>query len=695
MKNYLHHLLGIAVLTAIFCTQVSAQALKADTTFLKNTICSASLPYVYAGHNLFKADYYKFVFKGYKNQDSICFLTLNVVNNPKKTVRIGACEDVLPTKGVTYNGITYYKPGAYQDTVRSKSGGCDTVVTVLVDSYFSYKDTVYRTYCDGEKVNGVTYTYTNGKPYLASTGKYKTYACQCDSIVYTYVTVNKAYHINDGNVTVCENSLPYNWRGMKNLFTTKDDTVRMYTKNGCDSVFTIRFTVTPSYSSSDHRVVCPDDLKNGYKYGNQVFKQPTIQNVIFKAKNGCDSVVTVKISEGTEYHIPLHKEVCANDLPFYFPTEKGIDSLMGAGRDTARFSTKNGCDSIIYLTLTVNPAKPVMVNADICDKDLPFRFADKDIFNGGTYLFRYKTSKGCDSSITLNLTVNQTYVADTNINICSDMLPFVYQGDTMNTNGVYFLNYKSIHACDSIIRVHLTIYDVAKEAAEVTVCENAFPYTFAGQSFPNEGYYTVTLKTIHGCDSIIALHIHKRLIPSAPVTVYGPDKIGKEGVYLFYIDLVDSLYPITKYVWSVPAGCTIVGRDREEDSIWVNIPENMGLNEGDITVYAFNECGSSATTVKHIKTYIKCSIRIYPNPVIVNGEVTIEFNDMVGKNIVRITDATGRILHQETFDIKLSHEEVKMPIGNFASGEYFVRVQTRDMAILKKIVVLKEAAAKK
>ena len=543
MKNYLHHLLGIAVLTAIFCTQVSAQALKADTIFLKNTICSASLPYVYAGHNLFKADYYKFVFKGYKNQDSICFLTLNVVNNPKKTVRIGACEDVLPTKGVTYNGITYYKPGAYQDTVRSKSGGCDTVVTVLVDSYFSYKDTVYRTYCDGEKVNGVTYTYTNGKPYLASTGKYKTYACQCDSIVYTYVTVNKAYHTNDGNVTVCENSLPYNWRGMKNLFTTKDDTVRMYTKNGCDSVFTIRFTVTPSYSSSDHRVVCPDDLKNGYKYGNQVFKQPTIQNVIFKAKNGCDSVVTVKISEGTEYHIPLHKEVCANDLPFYFPTEKGIDSLMGAGRDTARFSTKNGCDSIIYLTLTVNPAKPVMVNADICDKDLPFRFADKDIFNGGTYLFRYKTSKGCDSSITLNLTVNQTYVADTNINICSDMLPFVYQGDTMNTNGVYFLNYKSIHACDSIIRLKLTVYPSYSKPSAWT---HLYRSVCRGETYSQSGFYVETnklptnkhvykdtnvFKTVNGCDSVVLLQltIYDSVVTRYAASVCVGERYSKNG----------------------------------------------------------------------------------------------------------------------------------------------------------------------
>ncbi|MBR4340634.1 MAG: T9SS type A sorting domain-containing protein, partial [Bacteroidales bacterium] len=257
------------------------------------------------------------------------------------------------------------------------------------------------------------------------------------------------------------------------------------------------------------------------------------------------------------------------------------------------------------------------------------------------------------------------------------------------------LSYKTVNACDSIIRVHLTIHNTAKEAVEVTVCENAFPYSFAGQSFPTDGYYTVNLKTIHGCDSIIALHIHKRLIPQAPAEIFGPDKIGKEGDYVYYINQVDSFYPITQYEWSVPDGCTIKKTNREGDSIWVTIPDNMGLNEGDITVYAYNECGRSATTTKHIKTYIKCTIRVYPNPVITKGEVTIEFNDMVGKNIVRITDATGRILHQEEFDIKLTHEEIKLPIGDFASGEYFVRVQTKEMAILKKIVVLKEAAATK
>ena len=691
MKKFLHHLLGITLFAAFFCPQASVQAQMKDLGSV--TVCKAKLPYVYDGRNYFVADRYEVRLKGSNNQDSGYFFYLNVVNNPKKSVRIGACEDVLPTQGVKYNGKTYYKPGAYVDTVRAKGGACDTVVTVLVDSYTTYKDTIRKNYCYGDKVDGITYNWTGTR--LTSTVKYKTYACQCDSIVYTYVTVNPVYN-SSRSISVCENALPYLWaEGQKYLFSTKNDTVRYFSRYGCDSIFTISFTVTPSFSSSDYQVVCPDDLKKGYKYGNKVFYKAEIDNVTFKAKNGCDSVVTVKISEGKTYEEYWNKEVCSNTLPYYFPTENGIHVHTSPGLDTARFTTKNGCDSLIYLRLTVAQAKQVDIKDDICDKDLPYRFAGKDILNGGEYKFNYPTGKGCDSIIVLNLTVNQSYVIDTNITICSDMLPFVFQGDTMNENGLHTLSYKTVNACDSIIRVHLTIHNTAKEAVEVTVCENAFPYSFAGQSFPTDGYYTVNLKTIHGCDSIIALHIHKRLIPQAPAEIIGPDKIGKEGDYVYYINQVDSFYPITQYEWSVPDGCTIKKTNREGDSIWVTIPDNMGLNEGDITVYAYNECGRSATTTKHIKTYIKCTIRVYPNPVITKGEVTIEFNDMVGKNIVRITDATGRILHQEEFDIKLTHEEIKLPIGDFASGEYFVRVQTKEMAILKMIVVLKEAAATK
>ena len=661
-------------------------------------VCKAKLPFVYDGRNYFVAGRYEVKLKGSNNQDSGYYFFLSVVDNPRMTKRIGACENVLPTQGVKYNGKTYYKPGAYVDTVRAKNtGDCDTIVTVMVDSYTTYKDTIRKTYCYGEKVDGTTYNWTGTR--LIKTENPKTHACQCDSIVYTYVTVNPTYK-KDTTVTVCENALPFYWaRADKNLFSTKDDTVRFFTRNGCDSIFIISLSVIHSPSRSVDTIVCPDDLKKGFKYGNKVFYKADIDNVVFKAKNGCDSIVTITIKEAKTYRTYLNKEVCSNTLPYYFLTENGMHTHYATGLDTAHFPALNGhgCDSIIYLKLTVITApQQVEIKDDICDKDLPYRFAGKEFFdNVIDYKFNYPTEKGCDSIINLNVTVNQSYVIDTNITICSDMLPFVFQGDTMNENGIYILKYKTVNACDSIIRVHLTIHNTSKEAVEVTVCENLFPYTFAGQSFPDEGYFTVNLKTIHGCDSIIALHIHKRLIPAKPAGIFGPTKIGKEGVYVFYINQVDSFYPITKYEWTVPDGCTIERTNREEDSIWVNIPDYMGLSDGIITVYAYNECGKSLPDTLRIKTYIKCTIRVYPNPVITNGTLTIEFNDMIGKNMLRITDLTGKILHQEEINVTDNHFEFQLPVNNFSSGEYFVRVQTKEMAILKKIVILKEPTATK
>ena len=688
MKKYLHHLLAFVVLTACvgFCQQTKAQSIAPNYV-----ICKSNLPLNYAGKDYFVAGNYEVHLKDKNGKDSVCRFSLSIMSNPTKSVRIGACANELPVKGVTYNGKTYKTPGAYVDTVKAKTG-CDTIVTVLVDEYTTYIDTIRLTFCQGEKYNGSVLSKVGTQ--LMNTQKLKTHACQCDSIVYTYVTVNPAYSQNDGVVSVCENTLPYNWRGVKNLFSTKNDTIRMFSRNGCDSIFTIQFTVKPSYASADYQVVCPKDLQQGYKYGNQVIKKADIYNVVFTAANGCDSVVTLKVNEGKNYQFDIKKEVCQNDLPFYFPTEHGVDSLTATCRDTARFTTVNGCDSVICLTLIVNPSKQINLKASICNQDLPYRFAGEDIFRGGVHMYRFPTTKGCDSIITLDLTVNQSYERDTNITVCSDVLPFLFQGDTLMRSGVYDYEYKTVNSCDSILHIHFTVYNTAKEAVEVTVCENAFPYTFAGQSFAQEGYYTVTLKTVNGCDSIIALHINKRVIPSAPAEIYGMEKIGKEGTYIFYINQVDNFYPITQYHWEVPDGWTIVNQNREEDSIWVEIPDNAGLDEGEITVYAYNECGKSAITAKLIKTFIKCSVRVYPNPVIKNGIATLEFNDMIGKNVVRITDLTGKILHQEEFDITLNHEEVKLPIGNFASGEYFIRIQTKDMAILKKIVVLKEASSK-
>jgi len=70
--------------------------------------------------------------------------------------------------------------------------------------------------------------------------------------------------------------------------------------------------------------------------------------------------------------------------------------------------TKQGCDSIVTLSLKVNPTYNINRSLKIWDTDLPYNYTDT-IFKTGTktgnYTLYRKTINGCDSITSLALTV--------------------------------------------------------------------------------------------------------------------------------------------------------------------------------------------------------------------------------------------------------------------------------------------------
>jgi hypothetical protein len=69
----------------------------------------------------------------------------------------------------------------------------------------------------------------------------------------------------------------------------------------------------------------------------------------------------------------------------------------------------NGCDSTVTLNLTVNPVYTGGVqNEVICQGD-SFTFGGTAYTTTGNYPFTFQTINGCDSTVTLNLTVNPVY----------------------------------------------------------------------------------------------------------------------------------------------------------------------------------------------------------------------------------------------------------------------------------------------
>src|SRR6185503_14623366 len=96
-----------------------------------------------------------------------------------------------------------------------------------------------------------------------------------------------------------------------------------------------------------------------------------------------------------------------------------------------------GCDSITNLILTVNSVLKDTTRTTICTNQLPYNWNSKTINAGGTYSDTLRSIAGCDSITNLILTVNSVLRDTTKTTICTNQLPYTWNGITINTAGTY------------------------------------------------------------------------------------------------------------------------------------------------------------------------------------------------------------------------------------------------------------------
>ena len=86
-------------------------------------------------------------------------------------------------------------------------------------------------------------------------------------------------------------------------------------------------------------------------------------------------------------------------------------------------STASGCDSIVVLNLTVHDKYEMDIKDTICSADTPYRFGTQQLTSTGSYTEVFKTVDGCDSTVNLELLVNESLIielAADEISACAD-----------------------------------------------------------------------------------------------------------------------------------------------------------------------------------------------------------------------------------------------------------------------------------
>jgi len=180
----------------------------------------------------------------------------------------------------------------------------------------------------------------------------------------------------------------------------------------------------------------------------------------------------------------------------------------------------------------------------------------------GVYTQTIETAEGCDSIITLDLTIVTNNARSTaNVTACGS---YEWASKTFTTSGIYTDTFHFATSCDSIATLNLTINPLSSSNITQTICAG---HSYEG--YTKTGTYIDTLVAANGCDSIRTIQL---TVEQQPAPDLGADKNICRGDTL-------SLYPgeYTSYLW----------QDGSTQSHYT--ANSAGL----YTVTVSNQCGSA------------------------------------------------------------------------------------------------------
>jgi gliding motility-associated-like protein len=217
----------------------------------------------------------------------------------------------------------------------------------------------------------------------------------------------------------------------------------------------------------------------------------------------------------------------------------------------------------------------------------------------GTYYQTLLNSTGCDSLITLNLTINKK-ITEQDLDICEGEY-FLSGGKKHFTGGIYFDTLKTTAGCDSIVITHLTVNPkpLPNLGADRDLCRNTLlaitPGKFTSYQWQNNstidtfyimnqpGIYWVKVSNDYNCFAIDTMEVKN--IMNVPI-----DFLKNTDTICNYEKL--NLTPFgsyKSYLWST-GEITKTIQVQQPGNYWLKVTDDNGCIGIDSTILMLREC---------------------------------------------------------------------------------------------------------
>jgi len=289
----------------------------------------------YGGEQLAAGETRNFVFKNVLGCDSIVTVTVSAMPISIINLEVKAC----PETTYEYEGVQL-AVGETRSFFLKNWQNCDSIVNVKVTALPVSAASVALKACPGSTVSyaGTDLVAGETRDFILKNW------LGCDSVV--TVTVS-AMPISVLNLEV--NTCPGTTYTYQGIALNIGETRSFFLKNwqNCDSIINVKVSALPVSASALHVKTC---LGTTYLYGAAHLSVGAIQNFTFQNWLGCDSVVTVTVSALPTSTGSVAGKACPGGTFEY----AGEQLAVGTVKD---FTLKNwlGCDSILTVTVSDQP----------------------------------------------------------------------------------------------------------------------------------------------------------------------------------------------------------------------------------------------------------------------------------------------------------------------------------------------------
>jgi PKD repeat protein len=123
----------------------------------------------------------------------------------------------------------------------------------------------------------------------------------------------------------------------------------------------------------------------------------------------------------------------------------------------------------------------------------------------GDYPFTITSVGGCDSLAVLHLTILENTTGSETVEIC-ESFTWSADGITYTTSGIYTAILENAAGCDSVVTLNLTIKEASFVTQSATAC-NSYTWEVDGNTYTTSGSYDAVFVNAVGCDSIVTLNV--------------------------------------------------------------------------------------------------------------------------------------------------------------------------------------------